>query len=115
MVNVDVACLDDVLVDKDPIDILKVDVERSELAVLQGGTEVLKRTRFLLVEIGLSRDTRGNNLELMTLVRDASPSAGIIRFGRPLGTLADPMAQDVLIALDGSGRPYSVPANGALK
>lgn len=114
-VTVDVARVADVLVDKDPIDALKVDVEGSELAVLQGGTDVLKRTRFRLVEIGLSRDTRGNNLELMTLVRDAAPNARMIRFGRPLGTLADPIAQDVLIALDGAERPHSVPADGAPK
>lgn len=114
-VNVDVARLDEVLVDEDRIDILKVDVEGSELAVLQGGTEVLKRTRFLLVEIGLSRDTRGNNLELMSLVRDTAPSARIIRFGRPLGSVADPIAQDVLIALDRSGGPDPGLANGPPK
>ncbi|MHB1501475.1 MAG: FkbM family methyltransferase [Candidatus Dormibacteria bacterium] len=114
-VNVDVACLDEVLVDNDFIDILKVDVEGSELDVLQGSIEVLKRTRYLLVEIGLSRDTRGTNLELMSLVRDAAPNARIIRFGRPLGSLADPIAQDVLIAMDRQGGLHPVPANGGLK
>ncbi len=111
----DVARLDDVLVDNDFVDLLKVDVEGSELDVLQGGIEVLRRTRYLLIEIGLGRDTRGNNLELMSLVRDAAPGAKIIRFGRPLGSLADPIAQDVLISMDGQGRPPPVPANGALK
>ena len=114
-VSVDVARLDDVLGDEDPVDILKVDVEGSELAVLQGGTDVLRRSRFLLVEIGLSRDTRGENLELMTVVRDAVPGARIMGFGRPLGTLADPIAQEVLIALDRSEGTRMVPASGACR
>ncbi|HVD04253.1 MAG TPA: FkbM family methyltransferase [Candidatus Dormibacteraeota bacterium] len=98
-VNVNVAPLDDLLVDNERVDILKVDVEGSELDVLKGGIEVLKRSRYLLVEIGLSRDDRGTNLELMCLVRDAVPGARIIRFGRRLGTSAKPLCQDVLISL----------------
>lgn len=102
-VSVDVACLDDVLVGEDCVDILKGDVEESELVVLQGATGVLRRTRFLLVEIGLSRDARGDNLGMMALVRLAVPSARSMRFGRPLGGVANPIAQDVLITLERPG------------
>lgn len=44
--------LDDVLADQD-VDLLKIDVQGHELAVLHGATDVLRRTRAVLVEISV--------------------------------------------------------------
>lgn len=51
--QVPVTTLDDLLVDASRVDVLKVDVEGSEMAVLRGGVEVLRRCRprLVLVEV----------------------------------------------------------------
>jgi len=100
-VDVHVVRLDDVLPGDETIDILKVDVEGFELDVLKGSIDALRRTRYLLVELGLGRDGNGSNLELLSLVKGAVPGAKIVRFGRPLGGGTDPLCQDVLVALGG--------------
>jgi FkbM family methyltransferase len=48
------------------IDLLKVDVEGFEWAVLQGATETLRRVHYLLLEIGLGRSlSKSTNLDLL--------------------------------------------------
>ena len=81
------------------IDLLKIDVEGFELDVLEGAAAVLARTRFVLIEIGLGRDSSEDNLRVLTLLQVAAPQARIVRFGRPLGTTHDPVCQDVLVQL----------------
>jgi FkbM family methyltransferase len=98
-VTVDTTCLDDALTHLDRIDLLKVDVEGTELDVLRGAVGVMGRTRLLLVELSLSRDPGGENLELLRLVKDTCPEATIVRACRPLGPRALPTCQDVLIRL----------------
>lgn len=100
-VEVDVVPLDELTTDLPRIDVLKIDVEGFEVEALRGARETLRRTRYLLIEIGLGREASGANLEALSLVRSLVPSARIVRIGRPLGTEADPICQDVLIALDG--------------
>tara|TARA_Y100001970_G_scaffold260899_1_gene343434 strand:+ start:11642 stop:12322 length:681 start_codon:yes stop_codon:yes gene_type:complete len=51
----------------DQIDILKIDVEGSELNVLKGSDLILKKTRCILVEI---TDTKNNFLEKYNLIID---------------------------------------------
>lgn len=98
-VEVDVLPLDALTADLPQIDLLKIDVEGYEREALLGATDTLRRTRHLLIEIGLGRDIAGSNLEVLALVREAVPTARIVRFGRPLGSTGDPICQDVLIAL----------------
>jgi len=93
--------LDD-LVDRSTCpDLVKVDVEGFERKVLEGGWETIKRSRYLLIELSLTRSEGVENLELLRDVADHVPGASILRFGRPLGEKNRPTCQDVLIALRG--------------
>lgn len=98
-VDVELVRLDDALADEPTIDLLKIDVEGFELDALRGARETLKRTTYLLVELSLTRDSHGDNLSVLQEVKQVMPDAQIVRFGRPLGTDADPICQDVLIKL----------------
>jgi FkbM family methyltransferase len=85
-----------------PIDLLKVDVEGHELHVLRGARRTLRDARHLLLELSLERGSaQDTNLALLAAVREQAPRARIRRFGRPLGPVEAPAAQDVLIELDG--------------
>lgn len=98
-VDVDVLPLDELTAGLPRIDLLKIDVEGFEVEALRGAADTLRRTRYLLIEIGLGREATGANLEALTLVRSLVPGARIVRFGRPLGGVEDPICQDVLISL----------------
>ena len=98
-VDVDVLTLDEITADLPRIDLLKIDVEGFEVEALRGARETLARSRYLLLEVGLGRESSGANLEALALVRSIVPGARIVRFGRPLGGADAPICQDVLIAL----------------
>lgn len=98
-VEVAVLTLDELTRDVPTVDLLKIDVEGFELEVLQGAQAVLRRTRFLLVELGLGREQSRGNLDVLACVHQACPDARIVRFGRPLGDPAAPLCQDVLLEL----------------
>lgn len=93
--------LDDLVDAELVIDLLKIDVEGFERAVLEGAWSVVSRSRYLLVEISLGRAANGGNLELLRAVADHIPDATIVRLGRPLGGSRRPACQDVLIAVCG--------------
>lgn len=94
--------LDSVLDSDLAVDLLKVDVEGFERAVLDGGWSTVSRSRYLLVEISLGRSADVGNLELLRVVAEHHPDATIVRLGRPLGDVSRPACQDVLIAVGGS-------------
>lgn len=94
-----VVSLDDLLADLPRIDLLKIDVAGAEQDVLCGATDVLRRTRYLLVDLGLGGDAERANLELLQFVKQHAPDARIVRFGRPPGSSSDVSCQDVVIAL----------------
>ena len=84
------------------IDLLKIDVEGFESSVLKGAGNTLRRSRYLLIELSLARDTDGtSNLDVLDLVRVHCPKARIVRLGRALGSTAsgDPVCQDALLSL----------------
>lgn len=98
-VPVPVAPLDELTGHLPVVDLLKIDVEGFEVEALRGAVSLLRRTRLLVLEIGLARASDGANLEALTAVRELAPTARIVRFGRPLGSPADPICQDVVIDL----------------
>jgi FkbM family methyltransferase len=91
----------DAVVDADrKVDLLKIDVEGFEGAVLEGGWRTLLRSRYLLIELSLERTGGGGNLQLLRRIAEHAPRATIVRFGRPFGVSDHPLCQDVLIELD---------------
>jgi FkbM family methyltransferase len=98
-VDVQVVTLDELTHDVPAVDLLKIDVEGFELEVLRGARAVMRRTRFLLVELGLGREQSRGNLDVLAAARQVCPDARIVRFGRPLGEPAAPLCQDVLLEL----------------
>ncbi len=100
IMELELKMLDGLLDTKMKINILKVDVEGFELNTLQGALTTLEQVEYLLIELSLGRGSKDNiNLELFTLINRVCTLARIVRFGRPLGTLASPICQDALIKL----------------
>ncbi len=98
-VDVPVVTLDDACADLGRIDVVKVDVEGFEDSVIRGAGAVLRRTRFLLIELGMAR-AGASNLEVLAAIHGQCPSARITAVGRPLGSATSTLCQDVLIDLD---------------
>lgn len=97
-INLNITTLDSLLKEEKEIDLLKIDVEGFELEVIKGALSVLSKTKYLLIEVGLGRDSANNNLQILSLIKTTIPSAKIIRFGRTLGSY-QPVCQDILISL----------------
>lgn len=97
-VEVPLHTVDELLDGRAPTEILKIDVEGSELEVLHGAAETLKRAAVLVIEISLSRGS-GNGLDVLSELKRIRPSARILKFGRPLGARHNPACQDVVVAL----------------
>jgi FkbM family methyltransferase len=55
--NVKVVTLDDILSSEKIIDVLKIDTEGHEVKVLQGARSILEKTRYVIIEVSLARDT----------------------------------------------------------
>jgi FkbM family methyltransferase len=98
-VEIPVRRLDDLLDGDQEVDLLKIDVEGFEMEALRGAEGVLRRARYLLVELSLSRQGADSNLALINFVSHARPDARIMRMGRPLGPPANPSCQDVIFDL----------------
>jgi FkbM family methyltransferase len=95
-----ISTLDDQELFKEPIDLLKIDVEGYEANVLEGAKKTLKKAKYLLMEVSLQREQGSDsNLQTLSSVAKLSPGARIVKFGRPLGDPANPTCQDVLIKL----------------
>jgi FkbM family methyltransferase len=91
--------LDDAIESSVLPDLLKVDVEGFEREVLEGGWQTVRRSRYLLIELSLGREEGSYNMLLLRDVVEHVPAASLVRFGRPLGELHRPDAQDVLVSL----------------
>lgn len=71
---VDMVTLDQTVPAGSIVDVLKIDVEGHELSVIRGAREVLKRTRFLIIEVSLTRDKsvdRQSMFELFAILKAA--------------------------------------------
>lgn len=84
IVEVDVIRLDDLLQDVQEIDLLKIDVQGGEWAVMDGAIETLKRTKAVFLEVNFVSHYEGDRLffELDQRMRD--------QFGFQLHCLANP-------------------------
>jgi FkbM family methyltransferase len=91
--------LDDVLTDVDRIDLLKIDVEGFEYQVLAGAESVLQRTGAVIVEVRLGDQGKWSNLEVIDILRRASPSSHLVSTGRVLAGTGGPICFDVIIKL----------------
>lgn len=96
MVDVDAV---DYLVGADDVDLLKIDVEGAELEVLRGALNILRRSRFLLVELSLDRASAGAALETLEFVKSSVPDARMVKVGRIAGPPTRPTSQDAIIDL----------------
>lgn len=97
----EVNTLDNMLGDLEDIDILKIDVEWAELMVLKWSANVLKRSKYLLIEMSFERDTNDvKNLDVLMEVRKHCPRAEIFHTGRKLWWRDLVSAQDFLIKLN---------------
>ncbi len=93
--------LDTIMKDILSIDILKIDVEWAELMVLKWWVEVLKKSRYLLIEMSFKRNTDGiKNLDIIEFVRSICPRAELVHIGRALWNGVTISAQDFLIKLN---------------
>ncbi|GAC1392834.1 MAG: hypothetical protein NVS1B10_05610 [Candidatus Saccharimonadales bacterium] len=98
--TLEVKVLDIELKDLKYVDLFKVDVEGFEQEVIKGSFNILKRSNYLLIEIGLSRElSAGTNLSLLSSIINSCPHSSILKFGRPLGNKYKPICQDALICL----------------
>lgn len=98
-VLVPVVRLDDQTADLGAVDLLKVDVEGYEVEVLRGATDLLRRTRLLLVEVSLARSGSSTEPDVLAAVAAVRPAATVVGRGRPIGGADAPICQDVLIDL----------------
>jgi FkbM family methyltransferase len=73
--SLEVRRLDDVLDPTIHPDLLKIDVEGFERQVLEGAWETVRRSRYLLIELSLSRGGSSGNLELLRTIADRVPGA----------------------------------------
>jgi FkbM family methyltransferase len=100
-IKVKVKKADDVLKGISTIDVFKIDVEGAELSVLQGSEEVLKKSKYLLIEMSFERQTNGvKNLDILSFVKKVCPNSEIFHTGRKLGGGGVVTAQDFLIKLN---------------
>jgi FkbM family methyltransferase len=91
---------DSVLGDLNDIDLLKIDVEGAELRVIRGAHNILKKSKYLLVEMSFDRNVDGgSNLDVLFEVRQVCPDAEILHTGRALSNGRKIAAQDFLIKL----------------
>lgn len=65
------------------IDLLKIDTEGSELDVLRSSIEIAKKSKYILVETSMARDSSGDILELILFLKQAMPHLKLAWFGRP--------------------------------
>ena len=75
--------LDDILEIKDEksIDLLKIDTEGSELDVLKSGINTVKKSKYILVEASVARESSGDIAELVIWLRGVSPQIKVVEIG----------------------------------
>ncbi|HYE22816.1 MAG TPA: FkbM family methyltransferase [Verrucomicrobiae bacterium] len=77
--------LDDIddLKKESKIDLLKIDTEGTELDVLKASREILQKTKYILIEASIVRESSGNATELIKFLLNIIPSTELVYVGRP--------------------------------
>lgn len=78
------------------IDLLKIDTEGSEFSVLMTAQETLKKTRFILAELSVGRDSDASFLDVIRFLHDMTPSFRVRSIGRIYSDHTGDLALDVL-------------------
>ncbi|MFH1145427.1 MAG: FkbM family methyltransferase [bacterium] len=64
------------------IDLLKIDVEGTEYDVFVASSEIIAKSRYLILEISVDRPSDGNFLSVMGLLQQIAPQLKLISVGR---------------------------------
>lgn len=64
------------------IDLLKIDVEGAEKDVILASKKAIKKSRYILIELSLSRDSAVNGLDIIDILKKISPSIKLVRIGK---------------------------------
>ena len=68
------------------IGLLKIDVEGMEYDVLSASKETLKKTRYLLIELGIARAQTKPPLDTLVYIKTILPNASLIHVGQKFGS-----------------------------
>lgn len=81
------------------IDLIKIDTEGSEYDVILASKEIIKKSKYLLVEASISRKSYGNLEDIIKILETISPQARLIEKGRKYKDNGEVIAMDVLIKI----------------
>lgn len=84
---------------EETIDLIKIDTEGSEYDVIMAGKEIIKKSKYLLVEASLSRKSYGNLEDITEILKTISPRASLIEKGRKYKDNGAVIAMDVLFKI----------------
>lgn len=81
------------------IDLIKIDTEGSEYDVIMAGKEIIKKSKYLLVEASLNRQSNGNIDDIIKILKIISPNTQLIEKGRRYKDNGKVIAMDVLFKI----------------
>jgi hypothetical protein len=78
------------------IDLFKIDTEGTELNVLKASKETLKKAKYILIEVSISRKSDGDIMEVLNYLKGILPGLKLIQVGRPYEESGMLKALDIL-------------------
>lgn len=72
----------DDLKEEKTIDLLKIDTEGSELDVLKASKDILKKSKYILIELSINRKSASNAVETISFLNEIIPNLKIVKVGR---------------------------------
>lgn len=64
------------------IDLFKIDTEGSEYDVIQASRDIIKKSKYILIEVSITRKSSGTFLDTMTILKNIIPNVQLIYIGR---------------------------------
>lgn len=84
---------------EEKIDLIKIDTEGSEYDVIMASKEIIKKSKYLLVEASLNRQSNGNIDDIIKILKTISPNTQLIEKGRKYKDNGEVIAMDVLFKI----------------